>query len=66
MSKCQFVKKNRVYVKSIGGIAIDESEYDSPEGVLVDYGEVSCPYVADAGEKFCPRHKLEMDLATRP
>ena len=57
--RCQHVTKTAIYIKAIGGMAIDRSEWENENGAFFRYDLKTCPYIADEGEKYCPRHKLE-------
>ena len=61
--KCQHVTKTPIYIKSIGGMAIDRSEWEDERGAFFRYDEKPCLYIADPGEQFCPRHRLERETA---
>lgn len=61
--ECQYITKTPVYITHIGGMAIDRSEWENENGAFFRYDEKTCPYIADEGEKFCPRHKLEAEAA---
>jgi hypothetical protein len=57
--QCQFVTKTPVYMKQIGDMKIDPSEWEHKDGAFFRYNEVRCQYIADEGQKLCPRHILE-------
>jgi hypothetical protein len=61
--KCQHITKTPIYAKSIGGMAIDRSEWENEEGAFLRYEEKPCHYITDEGEKFCPRHIWERQIA---
>ncbi len=61
--RCQHVTKTPIYVKSIGDMAIDRSEWENEQGAFFRYEEVRCSYIADPGEEFCPKHKMEREMA---
>jgi hypothetical protein len=59
LRRCQFAEEREIWGKSIGGIALDPSEFTDPEkGCVIMTEDIHCNYVADPGERFCPRHKL--------
>lgn len=57
--QCEWVDREPIYIKSIGGMAIDRSEWEGDKGAFFRYKETPCRLVADAGHKFCPRHEME-------
>jgi hypothetical protein len=63
--QCQHITKTAIYIKSIGGVAIDRSEWEDENGAFLRYDERPCLFIADVGEKFCPRHQLEAQLAEK-
>ena len=63
--RCQHVTKTPIYIKSIAGMPIDRSEWENEHGAFFRYDEKTCPYIADEGEKFCPKHKAELAAQER-
>jgi hypothetical protein len=61
--QCQHVEQTPVYIKRIGGVEIDRSEWENEHGAFLRYEETPCHYVADPGELFCPLHKMEREIA---
>lgn len=64
--RCQHVSKTPVYITHIGGVLIDRSEWENENGAFLRYDLKTCPYIADEGKMFCPRHELEAELAEKP
>lgn len=62
--RCQHITKTPVYIKSVGGMEIDRSEWENENGAFFRYDEKPCSYITEPGEKFCPRHKMESEMAT--
>lgn len=59
--QCEYVEKIPVYAKTINGMLIDRSEWETDEGAFVCYRNIRCKYITDVGETLCPRHKLERE-----
>jgi len=57
-TSCQWVDREPIYSKKLGGITICPSEYVNERGAHIMDSVTPCRLVADPGEKFCPRHKL--------
>ena len=64
--RCQHVTKIPIYIKSIGGISIDRSEWENKNGAFFRYDLKQCPYITDVGKKYCPRHELEQSVDRQP
>lgn len=62
---CEWVDREPIYIKSIGGIAIDRSEWENENGAFFRYKETPCRLAADPGHKFCPKHELMADLEAK-
>jgi hypothetical protein len=58
---CQWVDREPVYSKQIGGHVIDPSEYVNEKGAVIMTRETPCRNVVDRDERYCPRHKLIME-----
>jgi hypothetical protein len=64
VKQCEYISRTPVFVKSIGGMAIDRSEWENENGAFLCYWENPCRYVADAGHRHCPRHEMETAMAS--
>lgn len=60
--QCKFITKIPMYAKTVGGIAIPPYQWENENGVHMGDKEIPCKYIADFGEDYCPRHKMEMEL----
>lgn len=65
MHACEWVRKEPLYIKAIGNMKIDPSEFENENGAFLAYKEIPCRYVTDPGKKFCPRHELEAVIELR-
>lgn len=59
MKQCEWITKTPIYIKQVGGMNIDRSEWENEQGAFLRYEEIPCRYVADPGHKYCPRHEAE-------
>lgn len=57
---CQFVG-TKTYFWGVGMVDPSEPEYVAGKGCPFEE-PISCRTAADPGEKYCPRHKMEMEM----
>ena len=60
MSNCQYVE-SRIYYWGGGFVDKSEPEYVRGKGVPIEDG-IACHVIADPGEKYCPRHKMMVEM----
>jgi hypothetical protein len=49
--RCQWIDKKPVYLKKIGNMNIDRSEWEGDKGAFFRYEETPCGFIADPGKK---------------
>jgi hypothetical protein len=57
--QCEWITHEPVYIKRIGNMVIDRSEWENEHGAFLCNRDIPCRYVADPGHKYCPRHEME-------
>jgi len=60
--QCEWVTREPIFVKRIGNMLIDRSEWENENGAFLCNREIPCRYAADPCRRFCPRHEMENTL----
>ena len=63
---CEWIDREPQYIKSIGGMRIDKSEWEGDKGAFFRYKEIPCRLAVDAGHRFCPKHELLYSAQIEP
>jgi hypothetical protein len=58
---CKFVETGRLCYWGLGLVDPSEPEFVAGKGVPLPLDNLPCRNLADAGEDYCPKHKMQVE-----